>query len=619
MSSYPRDFYEALPPDEMGRGMNALPRTRSRAARDAAVLVVILLATVAAYARALRGEFVFDDVQGVVTRVETKDLAGYAATGLAPGFERGGAARPLTDLTFALNYAISGFGTFSYHALNLAVHLAAILLVFAFTRETLRRAAWSEASGTALAVAALFALHPLESQAVSYVSQRSESIASALYLAALLLLLSAEDRLRTIRGAALYGLATLAFVAGLGTKVIVVTAPVAYVAHHVWFPAPGAEGSRRRELARAAARVLPWFALAAVSAAVTFRGLEGHSDAGFGVASLTPWTYLLTQARVLLRYLALIAFPVGQNLDPDVRISTTLADIPTLASVLAVAGLLAGSALLLRSAARARDPDGAAARRVGSFGIAWFFLLLAPTSSIVPLLDVMVEHRVYLAAWGAYAAAAVAAEVVIRRAFAAGRARTIATAVACCACAALWAALHARNAVWESSVALWSDVVSKSPLKERGWSNLGHAYLTHGDPATAAGVLEHALALDPFDATAQHTVAILLLDQGRLDEAEVRARQAIALAPDQGAPYNTLGEIALRRDDAEGALALFRESVARGGGVPARLFNVASTLEALGRLGEACEAWGRYLRVEGNVGAREQTRARVVARGCVVP
>lgn len=593
------------------------PRRRGGAGVPLA-LAAVLAAAVAAYARVLHGDFVFDDLVGIVTKGAVHDLGGYLRSGFLDGWLRGGVARPVADLTFALNYAAGGLEPFGYHAVNVGVHLAAVLLVFAFTRETLRRAGASSPAWPAVAVAALFALHPLLSQAVSYVSQRSESLASALYLAALLLLLASEERPGSARGVLLYAAATLAFVAGLGTKIIVVTAPVAYVAHHLWFPAGRTREERRRELARAAARAAPWAALAVASAALTLRGLAGRGDAGFdakaGGAPLGPWTYLLTEARVVLRYVAMLAVPVGQNLDPDVRVSGATPDPGTVAAALALAALAAIAAFLLLRAARRADPDARAASRVGSFGIAWFFLVLSPTSSVVPIADVMVEHRVYLASWGLLAAAVAGAGALLR---AATRSRAAAATLTACACAALGTTLHARNAVWESSVALWSDVVAKSPAKARGWSSLGNALLAHDDARGAARALDRAMELDPSDPIALNTLAVLLLEEGRLADAERRARQSVALAPDQGAPYNTLGEILLREGDAEGAVGAFRRSVALGGdAVPLRVYNLAVALGATRRPADACAAWARYERLEPDPAARDEARGRAAAAGC---
>ncbi|MCM2334551.1 MAG: hypothetical protein NDI82_11480, partial [Anaeromyxobacteraceae bacterium] len=154
------------------------------------VLLLPLALAVAATWRALPGQFQFDDETSIVTNPAIKDLAAF----LTPGPWRGALAggRPVTDLTFALNYAYARLEPWNYHLTNLAVHLAAVALAFAVTRRLLRLAGAARGDGIALAAAGLFALHPLQSQAVSYVVQRAESLAAALTLGSLALLLAAE-------------------------------------------------------------------------------------------------------------------------------------------------------------------------------------------------------------------------------------------------------------------------------------------------------------------------------------------------------------------------------------------------------------------------------------------
>ena len=178
------------------------------------LLVVPLVLTVAAYARVLGGGFVFDD-PGSVHDAVVKDLAAQARLFLPALFHSG---RPVVDLSLALNYAAGGLDARGYHAANITIHLATVFVVFAFTARTLELAGIARGRGLALAVAGVFALHPLQSEAVSYVSQRAESLASAFYLIALLLLLATERALSTAWRVFFWAGAYGTFLFGLGTK-----------------------------------------------------------------------------------------------------------------------------------------------------------------------------------------------------------------------------------------------------------------------------------------------------------------------------------------------------------------------------------------------------------------
>ncbi|MEY2668596.1 MAG: hypothetical protein RJA59_1234, partial [Pseudomonadota bacterium] len=253
------------------------------------VLGGILLVAVLAYARVLHGEFQWDDFSSVLENHRIRDLREVLA-GFLPALVRSG--RPVVDLTFALNHAAGGLDPFGYHLLNLAVHACAVVLVFVFTRTVLRLAEAPRPGGVALGVAGLFALHPLQTQAVSYVAQRAESLASCAYLGALLLLLLAERRGKSPAGVAAYLLGLAVFVLGLGSKVIVVTLPAAYLLL-AWMIPRGAHRAAMTTLPRRLGMLVPWVAVDVLLSTRTIRSIEGAPDAGFSVAGLPPITYLL--------------------------------------------------------------------------------------------------------------------------------------------------------------------------------------------------------------------------------------------------------------------------------------------------------------------------------------
>jgi hypothetical protein len=192
---------------------------------------------------------------------------------------------------------------------NLALHLATVLIVGALALRVATLAGAERPRRIALAVAGLFAVHPLQSQAVSYVSQRAEVLASALYAATLLLLLAPEPGEGRGR-AALPAAALVTFALGLAAKPIVLSLPAAYLAIRAAATPGGPRGSRRDLAAVAAIGV----AAGAFGAALLF-ALRGRPDAGFAVAGTTPWMYLLTQLRAVVVYLRLLAWPAGQSAD----------------------------------------------------------------------------------------------------------------------------------------------------------------------------------------------------------------------------------------------------------------------------------------------------------------
>ena len=613
------------------------------------LLAVPLLLAVAAYARVLDGEFQLDDLSSVLGGPASRDLA-TAIRQLPGSFLRGG--RPIADLSFAIDRAVGGGAPRAFHLTSLAIHLGVVVLAYAFARKVLRLAGATTARWTALAVAGLFAVHPMQSQAVSYVVQRSEALASGLYLLALLLLLGAERPGRGGRSVAAWAGGLTAFVLAIGTKPIAVTMPLAWLLLAGMVPDPEGRtrlATWRRRLAMAA----PLLLVDAVGGLAVVRGLAGQASAGFDMPGLSPASYFLSQWKVVATYLRLLAWPAGQNLEWDVPLARSLSDPGVAVSGLALLGLLAGAGAMFAWSRRRWSAAGAAGR-VASFGVFWFFLVLAPTSSVVPLDDLLMEHRVYLASLGLFLAVGVGGERLLARL----RWRP---AVAAALVVGLWCAfalaLHRRNAAWETRLAMSLDSAARSPRKARVHVNLGQALAERGDPDAAIREYRLALALvgdlprsealilrnlsaalasqgrwdeaedalrrgaerDPANADVLTNLAIALARRGDLDGAEGWARRALALRPDDGQALHLLGTVRLRRGDAAGALEPLEQAVRADPEDGLRRFNLAVAQERLGHLVDACASWRDVARLRAGAQVRAEADRRLAAAGCPPP
>jgi protein O-mannosyl-transferase len=590
--------------------------------RTALWLLVPLALTVLAYWRTLNGEFQFDDTHTVERNLAVKDLGGFLRRGFVDSYYATG--RPLTDLTFALNYATGRLNPWNFHLTSLIIHLLTVVLVWAFTRAVLRLAGAARVEWTAVAVAGIFSLHPMQSQAVAYVSQRAEVLSSAFYVAALLALLTAERR-PPRSGAAWVVLAFVLFAVGLGAKSIVITLPAAWLLVVELAPSPEARArrwpTRLRWLAAA-----PFLVFGAYYSQRTVGALTGHSDAGFSVPGYSPFIYFITQWRVLVTYLRLLVWPAGQNVDWDIAPSRGLLEPEVLLSGLTLLALVGLAVWLVRRGYPREGPDGAASRLAG-VGLLWFFVLLSVTSSFIPLADVLMEHRIYLASWGPILAGAVGVERLLAR-VKGPRPAVVAAAVVAAAWALPAAALHARNAVWETQRSLWTDASLKSPNNPRVWLSLAHAAMMEGNleesvrtnlealrhatrvdmqiqilrnlgagqlllgrTAEADATLRRAVAMAPYEADLLNNLAATLAEEGHLDEAESFARRATESEPNKSEGWATLGDIAMRRGDPARALPFFEHSLALDPDVPLRHYNRAVALLRLGRAAEACRVF----------------------------
>ena len=538
----------------------------------------ILLLGLLAYANSLRGDFVFDDIRQIRDNPVIRDLGSFLWSSAGYRFSP---SRFVAYLTFALNYRLGGLDVFGWHAVNLAIHLAVALVLYALVASAFRapRLAGSRIASSsravAFAAAALFVTHPIETQAVSYVVQRITSLAALFYLLAMLLYLRWRLQQEAGDRGPLHGATYLAAVAAallaVRTKEIAFTLPAAVLLlEAALFGRPGL----RRLLA-----VAP-FVAAALWIPATL--LAQHRPAGEILADVDTATrvqatgvsrldYLRTEVAVVAGYLRLLVWPAGLNLDHDVPLARSFLE-PRVAQALVLhLALLATAAWAWRrtapGAARAIDPVA----RLAAAGVLFFYLALSVESSLIPIADPMFEHRAYLPSAGFFAAVAVIAALALRAlrpSLPPGR-RLAALALALAIPLAFATLL--RNRVWWTDVTLWTDAVSKSPGKARPQLNLGTALVEAGRPREAVGPLREAARLAPELPWARAQLGATLLSLGRLSEAEAELRAANHLAPGDAETLFNLGMLLARtgrREEARPFLTRFVE-VAVGPGYTA--------------------------------------------------
>jgi len=351
------------------------------------------------------------------------------------------------------------------------------------------------------------------------------------------------------------------------------------------------------EGARALRRIAPFAVLAVLAAALVLAGLRGDPGAGFSVAGAGPWSYLLTEAQAILVYLRLLAWPAGQSADWGFPPSPGLGDPATLAAGIAVIGLALAAAALLVRGRRGPGPGGATARLAGA-GLAFWLVLLSVTSSVVPLADPLAEHRTYLASFGILLATVAAGDALAARL---GRERAAVAAWAAVVLA-LAVALHRRNAVWESSEALFADAVARNPHAARARLGLAEALLARG--RTGEAIREYELAREDVGPNLAQRARILLglgeaqLDAGRLDDARRTLEEGLHFTPKDDRLLVALANVAGATGDADRADTLARSALAwnpRAAGAWAVLGNLA--LER-GDLDGALGAYGRALAID---------------------
>lgn len=506
--------------------------------------------------------FVFDDEPAIVENPHIRSLWPLTAAMTAPsGTTLSG--RPAAALTFAVSYALAPAeardvfrlppsastvqlerflqNVWSYHAANFLIHLSASLALFGVVRRTLHmfprgRGVRERASALALSCALLWAVHPLTTSAVTYLVQRVES------MMALCVLLTLYCSIRAWSGSRWWTVAAVsACAAGMASKESMVAAPLLVVIWDLVFSAvqPWRELLWRRRVLYAGLAAT-WIFLAVLVA-----GGHRPDAAGFGFAEWPWWRYLMTQSGVIVHYLRLVLWPSPLVLDYDWRPSTVVSSLLPASFI----GLLlfAGAIAFYR-------------RRPLGFAIVAFFLLLAPTSSVLPVVtEVAAEHRMYLPL-------ALVIAVLVIAAFTYVQNRRVLPAVGAVAvvlvAAGFGTVTSARNRDYHSAEGLWRDTVNKRPENARARHNYATILLADGRVGEAEQQLREAIRLRPDHAEAHAALGAALCAQQRFTEGLEHLNTALTIAPDFAGAHQSLGEAYASQGQMSPAIAAYERALA---------------------------------------------------------
>lgn len=496
--------------------------------------VLIGLLACLPYLNALNNPFVYDDHDTVVANPSLADLSNVRFLFLYSPF------RPLVNLSYAVDRGLWGFRPFGFHLTNILLHAAVAVLLWLLVRRALEDAGTGAGPTGPLAftAATLFAVHPMQTEAVAYVSGRSEVLCAVWFLAALVVARDAMALGSTARGVAACVFGALS----IASKEVGLVLPVIVLAYDRLLR-PGDDERRRKRLWRI---FLPGFVLAVAVAGSRWLALR-HPP-----GDTSPLLNLMTQAIVIWRYIGLLVWPSGQSIMHGVHRVTSLTD-PI--GLLAAAGLACVCVIAFRL--RLRTP-------VVAFGLLWFLIVLSPSSSVVTLAEGMAEHRVYLASAGIFIAIA----GVFMTAVSAPRRRSAALPVKYVAAAAavitvLSVLTVMRNRVWGSPIELWGEAALHAEGMWEPHYALGDALREAGNCGAAVPEYRRVVALSPAHRDAYVNLGICLAQTGQLEDAERAFRQVLTIDPTFVRGYTNLGALALLQGDAESARDFYREAIAQ--------------------------------------------------------
>ncbi len=534
-------------------------------------VAILVVATIAAYSHTFSVPLLFDDTAAITKNPTIR----HWSTAFWPRLDSTVSGRPVLNLSLAVNYAISGTAVWSYHVVNLVIHILAGLTLFGIIRRSPVSRAVAGAGLCAFFAALWWTLHPLQTESVTYIVQRAESLMGLFYLLTLYCFIrgtqaDANSRVRW------FFLSAAACLLGVGTKEVMVSAPLMVFFYDRTFISGSFRQAWRRHGKVYVALVATWSVLPFL--VLSTHGRSGTSGYGTGVRW---WSYAQTQFPAILRYVKLSVWPHPLVFDYGAQWVTGFGAV--LPAAVLERGLAAASAW-------AFFRPGLWARTLGFAGI-WFFAILSPTSLVPGNRQTSAEHRMYLALIPLVLIAAIGIYRWLGRA---------AAPVCAVLAAALFVVTWQRNEDYRSALRLWARTVADCPGNAPAHIDLGVELqnLPDGRPA-AIEQFQAALRLKPDYAEAHNDLGCVLDAEHRNDEAVAELETALRLKPAYPEAHNNLGNaLAERPGRLIDAIAEYQAALRLDPDDVEAHNNLANALEKLpGRRNEAIAEYEEALRL----------------------
>jgi len=537
----------------------------SKYLKPAAIILALVLIS---YSNTFGAAYFLDDYHQAVDNHLIKYLhlipKLFVTPGLGSSIARNTGYRPITYASFSINYAISGSNVWSYHVFNILLHFLNCFLAFLIVRAILKRSGDLEnRSSVPIFTALVFALHPIQTAAVTYISGRAGMLAAFFAMLSFLLFVRSRDYPDIRKRCILFFLSALAFLAGLLAKENAVVL-VGFVALYETLFSGGTPSARAKRVLLSS---LPFLLVLAFYLGIkkVLQGYFSKPDELFGTG-----VYLMSEAKVILLYMRLMLFPMNQNSDYD------LTPVRSVDGGVIVSALFIVLLLVLIYRIGRRD------KAVAFFG-GWFFIALFPECSFIPITDIAVEYRLYLPSLGLIAASI----ILLNKATGRLRYRKIAAAIVVILFCVL---TFARNSVWATEGGLVRDVLKKAPYSARAHGNYAYFLLEHEDYDGAIKEIGAALKIgSPLRFIDYYNLGVCYYHQGKTEAAAESFMKSIKDYPDSTQVYEKLGEVYFESCRYADAAGIFLKETERFKGDPQAHYNLALSYMMLGRNEDATE------------------------------
>jgi Tfp pilus assembly protein PilF len=487
-------------------------------------LLCLVLTGIVVYSHILHAPFVFDDYSSVVDNETIKNLSS--------SLRNTSDTRYVTLLSFALNHAAGGTDPFGYHLVNVLIHVLNAILVYYLVLVLCKSPKLADTKVSrqfiAFSTAFIFVAHPVQTQAVTYIAQRATSLATFFYLFSLVMYVKARIcqiavpgtknrnilRIFSVSSMIFFLISVVFAVLAIKSKQIAITLPAMIILLELCFFTGPFHANRhvskgKRLLIVALVSLIVVLVLLSVFS-ISLRSdnlLENIDAYSRETERISRTDYLLTQFRVIVTYLRILIFPVKQSVDYTFPVYNSFLNIKVLISFLLLVCIL-GFAIYLFLVSRRKNYE----LRLMAFGLFWFFIALSVESSIIPIRDVIFEHRLYLPSIGFFITALSAIDYLVKR----PKIKLSAIVIVLCL---LSIGTYNRNTVWQTPQTLWEDVLRKFPDNVRAYNGLGVIYKQKGEYAKAAEYFEQGLLINKRYAPFYYNLGDIQYQVGKHEDA----------------------------------------------------------------------------------------------------
>lgn len=501
-------------------------------------VIIFLLLGFAIYSNTFNSPFIFDDVLNITNNDSIRNFSDFFSDFHFKKF------RFIGYLTFSLNYQIHELDLFGYHLINILIHIFNSILVWIFVKITFltpvlkNKEISKHKNSIALFTALIFLSHPIQTQAVTYVIQRLASLATLFYLSSLVFYVKA--RLGDSRRIIYFAAAISTFFLGIYTKETVVTLPVVVLLYEAFFFSGNIFKKKHVVFVSLILFfIITWFVHIRLNSPEIFapkRTVLGEI--------VNSKNYLITQPKVITKYVQLFFYPVNQNLDYYFPLTNNILETRVLINILLIISILIIAIILFKK------------YRLVSFSMIWFFVTLSIESSFIPLEDVIFEHRLYLPSVGLSLFSVCILYYLTNKSF-----KKISVMLLIIIISVLGILTYSRNSVYSSKISIWSDTVKKAPLNPRAVNSLGKAYFEIKQPEIAEIFLRESVELNPNYEYALSNYGAILIENGKDELARKYLARAIQLHPKFALARINMGLLELKQKNYSESLGHFLEVI----------------------------------------------------------